>query len=54
MSKAQNIYIINYKVDFKNFFGFCLVKIDTLTNLRTPILPYRVPETGAIKFPLGS
>jgi len=37
----------------ENFFGFCLAKIETPTNLINPILPYR-KYTGELIFPLGN
>lgn len=39
-------------IDFNNFFGFCVAKIETPTNLKIPILPYR-KDTGELCFPLG-
>jgi hypothetical protein len=41
----------NTKLD--DFFGFCLVKVDTPTDLKIPLLPYR-NKNSQIIFPLGT
>jgi hypothetical protein len=46
------IKFLNKIKNLDSFFGFCLAKIETPTNLKTPLLPYR-DEYGAIKYPLG-
>jgi hypothetical protein len=51
--KPKKFYDNMNNVDFNNFFGFCLAKIETPTNLIKPLLPYRM-ENGQIKYPLGS
>lgn len=47
-------YIANMKdIKLDDFFGFCLVKVQTTRNIKIPLLPYRNKE-GIIIFPTGT
>lgn len=47
-------YIANMKdIKLDDFFGFCLVKVQTTRNIKIPLLPYRNKE-GMIIFPTGT
>jgi len=40
-------------IKLENFFGFVKVIVETLPNLKVPLLPYRDYETGRVSYPIG-